>query len=168
MPGLSCFCRNCVGILQQLVLVPYRYLHLFPLHALPVGENATLGDLFPEGIRYAPSCQILQLSLSEDSIPSAKRGDSGENGSLFAIQNPTGDLAYTDVEVEAIETAFYPAATVLQGKTASKTAFYQAEAVLKETGFAHFSCHGYFNFANPRNSCLILADAELAATAPTP
>jgi CHAT domain-containing protein len=173
---------------RELVLVPYRFLHLFPLHGLPVSQTSQkpgfstsqkpgfskkpgflesglplgkgdkrgiLGDLFPQGIRYVPSSQILQISLSEDSPT--------EDSSLFAIQNPTGDLAYTDIEVEAIQTAFNPA-TVLKGEAATKTAFQQAVATLKETGYAHFSCHGYFNFANPRISGLILADAQLPPT----
>ncbi|XWK88683.1 MAG: CHAT domain-containing protein [Phormidium sp.] len=149
--------HNC----KQLILVPYRFLHLFPLHALPVSETEYLSDKFPQGIRYAPSSQILQLSLREDSTPLEQDGRS-----LFAIQNPTEDLAYTDIEVEAIQTAFKPA-TVLPGKAANKTAFNQAITILKETGFAHFSCHGYFNFTNPRISGLILADAKLPETAAT-
>ncbi len=57
---------------QQLILIPYRFLHLFPLHALPIkspekgGEKvAYLSDKFAQGIRYAPSSQILQISLFE-------------------------------------------------------------------------------------------------------
>ncbi|MGE5658158.1 MAG: CHAT domain-containing protein, partial [Actinomycetota bacterium] len=157
---------------QQLILIPYRFLHLFPLHALPLeslpaplnqgGEAIKyLSDRFPQGIRYAPSSQILQISLSEDTFIS-----DNEERSLFAIQNPTADLTYTDIEVEAIQTAFNPA-TVLPGKAANKTGFNQAITELKETSFAHFSCHGYFNFTNPRISGLILADAKLPETAAT-
>jgi CHAT domain-containing protein len=146
---------------QQLILIPYRFLHLFPLHALPLSQTEYLSDRFPQGIRYAPSSQILQLSLTEDTFI-----NDNQRGSLFAIQNPTADLAYTDIEVEAIQTAFNPA-TVLKGETASKTLFNQRVTELKQTTFAHFSCHGYFNFANPRISGLILADAQLSQTAAT-
>ncbi|MBW4625897.1 MAG: CHAT domain-containing protein [Brasilonema octagenarum HA4186-MV1] len=51
---------------QALILVPHRYLHLLPLHALPVsgeGESYLL-DKFPGGVRYAPSCQLLKLATS--------------------------------------------------------------------------------------------------------
>ncbi|MFN6155807.1 MAG: tetratricopeptide repeat protein [Dolichospermum sp.] len=44
---------------QKLILIPHRYLHLLPLHALPV-RNSYLMDLFPQGVGYAPSCQLLQ------------------------------------------------------------------------------------------------------------
>jgi tetratricopeptide (TPR) repeat protein len=79
---------------QRLILVPCRYLHLFPLHALitkrlrqNVEKTGCLLDLFPGGVRYTPSCQLLQLSQrlnpsSEDASPSR----------FFAIQNPTEDL----------------------------------------------------------------------------
>ncbi|OJJ25934.1 hypothetical protein BI308_09390, partial [Roseofilum reptotaenium AO1-A] len=146
---------------QELILVPYRYLHLFPLHALPVvgGDGEYLGDRFSQGIRYIPSSQILQLSLSEPTPQPS-------NKSLFAIQNPTRDLTFANIEVEAIQTAFNPA-TVLPGEAAHKTAFTEATPQFKTLQFAHFSCHGYFNFSNPRSSGLILANAQLPET-PTP
>ncbi|RAQ45874.1 hypothetical protein B9S53_06560, partial [Arthrospira sp. O9.13F] len=44
---------NC----QKLILIPHCFLHLFPLHALPVatgeGEGKFLQDLFPKGVAYA-------------------------------------------------------------------------------------------------------------------
>lgn len=54
---------------NQLILIPHRYLHLFPLHALPFTleddrANAPakcLLDCFPEGVKYSPSLQLLQL-----------------------------------------------------------------------------------------------------------
>ncbi|MCT7954257.1 CHAT domain-containing protein [Laspinema palackyanum] len=148
---------------QELVLVPYRFLHLFPLHALPVSQTEYLSDKFPQGIRYVPSSQILQLSLSQESTP---LGKGGEEKSLFAIQNPTADLDYTNIEVEAIQTGFN-AVTVLKGDAASKTGFNQAATLLKDAAFVHFACHGSFDFANPRNSGLILADAKLSETTAT-
>ncbi|QDL11571.1 hypothetical protein DP114_30015 [Brasilonema sennae CENA114] len=51
---------------QALILVPHRYLHLLPLHALPIsgeGESYLL-DNFSGGVRYAPSCQLLKLATS--------------------------------------------------------------------------------------------------------
>ncbi|AFY81016.1 CHAT domain-containing protein [Oscillatoria acuminata] len=150
---------------QELVLVPYRFLHLFPLHALPVSKTEYLSDKFPQGIRYVPSSQILQLSLSQASTPFGK---GGKEKSLFAIQNPTTEstLRYADIEVEAIQTQFHPV-TVLKGDAASKTGFNQAATLLKDAAFVHFSCHGSFDFANPRNSGLILADAKLSETTAT-
>ena len=150
--------ENC----QRLILVPFRYLHLLPLHALTsrrlrqnVEETGCLLDLFPGGVRYTPSCQLLQLSqrvnpTGEDSSPTR----------LFALQNPTQDLDFTDIEVEAIAKSFNPAEVLIR-KKASKTGFQQQLAALQNADIAHFSCHGFFDFSNPRKSALILAGAKI-------
>lgn len=54
--------RHIPQTCKQLIIIPHRFLHLLPFHALPVGAfSAALIDCFPEGIRYAPSCQVLSL-----------------------------------------------------------------------------------------------------------
>ncbi|MBD1922683.1 tetratricopeptide repeat protein [Microcoleus sp. FACHB-831] len=156
--------------ITQLILIPHRWLHLFPLHALPVGdavvrsrrllpENSELEDrlpdgyrlldCFPDGVRYAPSCQLLQLAQKRQ-LPHSQQN-------LFAIQDPTEDLPYTNLEVEVIQSKFKPA-HVLPKAAATKAALTQGEA-LKTAHYAHFSCHGSFNFAQPLKSALILANA---------
>jgi len=153
--------ENC----QKLILVPFRYLHLFPLHALTSSrqkadktvETGCLLELFPGGVRYTPSCQLLQLSqrvnlTAEDKSPSK----------FFAIQNPTEDLDFTDIEVEAIAKSFNPA-EVLSRQNASKAGLLQQIASLQNADIAHFSCHGFFDFLNPEKSALILAGAKIAS-----
>jgi CHAT domain-containing protein len=155
--------ENC----QRLILVPFVYLHLLPLHALTsrrlkqnIEETGCLLDLFPGGVRYTPSCQLLQLSqrvnpTGEDSSPTR----------LFAIQNPTEDLDFTDIEVEAIAKSFHPAEVLIREK-ASKTELQQQLAALQNADIAHFSCHGFFDFSNPRKSALILAGAKVTPLNP--
>ncbi|TAF91046.1 MAG: CHAT domain-containing protein [Oscillatoriales cyanobacterium] len=153
--------ENC----QKLILVPFRYLHLFPLHALTSSrqkadktvETGCLLELFPGGVRYTPSCQLLQLSqrvnlTAEDTSPSK----------FFAIQNPTEDLDFTDIEVEAIAKSFNPA-EILSREKASKAGLQQQIASLQNADIAHFSCHGFFDFDNPEKSALILAGAKIAS-----
>ncbi|WP_293241301.1 CHAT domain-containing protein [Microcoleus sp. PH2017_25_DOB_D_A] len=153
--------ENC----QKLILVPFRYLHLFPLHALTSSrqkadktvETGCLLELFPGGVRYTPSCQLLQLSqrenlTAEDTSPSK----------FFAIQNPTEDLDFTDIEVEAIAKSFNPAEVLIREK-ASKAGLQQQIASLQNADIAHFSCHGFFDFLNPEKSSLILAGAKIAS-----
>ncbi|MEG3941888.1 CHAT domain-containing protein [Microcoleus sp. S36b_A3] len=147
---------------QRLILVAFRYLHLLPLHALTsrrvrqnVEETGSLLELFPGGVRYTPSCQLLQLSqrvnpTGEDSSPTR----------LFAIQNPTEDLDFTDIEVEAIAKSFNPAEVLIREK-ASKTGLQQQLEALQNADIAHFSCHGFFDFLDPRKSALILAGAKI-------
>jgi hypothetical protein len=45
---------------HQLILIPHRFLHLFPLHALPLADGTYLLDCdrCRAGLRYAPSCQL--------------------------------------------------------------------------------------------------------------
>ncbi|MEG3969683.1 tetratricopeptide repeat protein, partial [Microcoleus sp. T2B6] len=151
--------ENC----QKLILVPFRYLHLLPLHALTskrlrqnAEETGSLLELFPGGVRYTPSCQLLQLSQRINPT-----GEESSPTRLFAIQNPTEDLDFTDIEVEAIAKFFNPAEVLIREK-ASKTGLQQQLEALHNADIAHFSCHGFFDFSNPRKSALILAGAKIA------
>jgi CHAT domain-containing protein len=155
--------ENC----QRLILVPFVYLHLLPLHALTsrrlkqnIEETGCLLDLFPGGVRYTPSCQLLQLSQRVNPT-----GEESSPTILFAIQNPTEDLDFTDIEVEAIAKSFN-AAEVLIREKASKTGLQQQLAAWQNADIAHFSCHGFFDFSNPRKSALILAGAKITPLNP--
>ncbi len=82
--------KNC----SRLVLILHRYLHLLPVQALPLSPNGKavcLLDRFPNGVSYAPSCQLL-LQAQQRKRPNFSH--------LFAIQNPTNDLDYTDLEAD--------------------------------------------------------------------
>ena len=138
---------------DKLILIPHLFLHLFPLHTIPVNQNSqnssSLLDLFPGGVSYAPSCQLLQQ---------VQKRERPDFQSLFAIQNPTEDLDFTDLEVETI-LSYFPSYQVLTKKQATKAALSQAERQLKQANYLHFSCHGSFNFNSPQNSCLLLAES---------
>ncbi len=138
---------------DQLILVPHRFLHLLPLHCLSLSEsNDTLLDHFARGVRFAPSLQVLQLVQ--------QRPQTGLD-SLFAIENPTRDLPYTDLEVEAIHPLFGSEHTVLRQHAATKAAFERSSSTLASSTCLHFSCHATFNFAQPQLSALILADSHV-------
>ncbi|TAE85993.1 MAG: CHAT domain-containing protein [Oscillatoriales cyanobacterium] len=164
---------NC----DSLLLVPHRYLHLFPLHALSVSQqtwkrfnqetphlqppaNPCLLDCFKKGVRYAPSCQLLQRVQQRQRPPADTR-------TLFAIQNPTEDLKYTDIEVEVIKRDFTPA-DILSKQQATKTALIDNLETLAQAHYVHFSCHGSFDFQTPLISSLILAGAIESTDSPTP
>ncbi|MFN6469455.1 MAG: CHAT domain-containing protein, partial [Nostoc sp. SerVER01] len=148
---------------KRLILIPHRYLHLFPLHALPVKESYLI-ELFPNGVGYAPSCQLLQQ------IQLRQRPDFQ---SFFAIQNPTEDL-YQDYEkdvgaVAAIKKQFTDA-HILKQDQAKKSAILcinenphnvKLHEKLQKANCAFFFCHGYFDFASPQDSGLQLADGNL-------
>ncbi|NES17933.1 MAG: CHAT domain-containing protein [Symploca sp. SIO3E6] len=152
----------------QVILIPDRFLHLFPIHALPVsspnrqGEVAqaesppefiTLLDLFAEGVCYSPSCHLLQLTQGKKNL---------EFNNCLAIQNPTQDLAYALVEVEAVCNGV-TAAEVLVAEKATKVALNEAlnNENTNPPASIHFACHGYFNLRSPLQSYLKMADGEL-------
>ena len=134
---------------DRVILIPHRFLHLFPLHALPLANGDYLCDRFPNGVSYAPSCQLLQLT---------QKRDRPDFNNLFAVQNPTDDLLYTNLEVEIIRSSF-PSAQVLVKQEATKIAF-NASLNLPLANCNHFSCHGEFNLKSPLESALILANEE--------
>ena len=143
---------------QTLILIPHRFLHLFPLHALKAKRNNDnskqyLLDLFPEGVSYVPSCLLLR-QLKQRQRPAAS-----ETSPWFGIQNPTQDLRYTQVEVEQIKQPFDPNTLILEGQQATKAKLFHPETLAKlaQSEYLHFSCHGSFNDKNPLYSALILA-----------
>ncbi|WP_287311142.1 CHAT domain-containing tetratricopeptide repeat protein [Moorena sp. SIO1G6] len=148
---------------DRLILIPHRYLHLLPIHALPInsqqgqGNSKLLMDRFPAGVSYAPSCQLLQLAKSR------KRPKDFTH--LFAVQNPSADLVYTTIEVEVIKSYFNPPpdTEVLVENAATKAAI--DSKAFNTFHYVHFSCHGYFNYQEPRKSALILANAHKPVSA---
>ncbi|GGA36329.1 hypothetical protein CYANOKiyG1_54160 [Okeania sp. KiyG1] len=141
---------------QRLILIPHRELHLIPFHALPISESESqlLGDKFL--VQYSPSCQIFNnLSQRPPLDP--------HSPPFFAIQNPTQDLTYADLEVEQLCRQFDPQQIlVLPHDKATKTALNQQKTrnFLGQTTYIHFSCHGEFDEEFPRNSYLRLANRE--------
>ncbi|MEG4289496.1 CHAT domain-containing protein [Microcoleus sp. C2C3] len=161
---------NC----KQLILVPHRYLHLFPLHALQFTSETRfqektnfrgyLLDSFPAGVKYAPSLQLLELVKNRITTRNSPRPNQQQ---LFALQNPTEDLFNADMEVETIKTRFNPHQVLLK-KQATKTALNENRENLSNANNLHFSCHGIFNFDSPLLSSLVLADSLEPQTSPPP
>ncbi len=146
---------------QKIILVPHRYLHLLPLHALQLASGEYLIDKYPRGVSYAPSCQLLRFAKNKSAAGSHQTDNIFSD--LFAIQNPTADLEFTDIEVETIAKTFYPR-QILKHSTATKAALTQQPNAdhFRNASWLHFSCHGYFNFTSPLKSALQLADTLIS------
>lgn len=132
--------------LTKLILIPHRSLHFLPLHALPLVDDSCLLDKFPAGVSYAPSCQLLQV-LERQEKPTNK-------DHFFAIKNPTEDLLFSELEVEAVSD-YFQEVDILDRDNASETNF-RTHTNLEKISHLHFSCHGTFNFQSPLNSALLL------------
>ncbi|MEG5057657.1 CHAT domain-containing protein [Microcoleus sp. A2-C5] len=141
----------------SLILIPHWLLHLFPLHALPLTDGEFLLDKYLEGIQYAPSCQLLQQITIHPNFDQ-----------LLALQNPTSDLRYTDLEVASIAPKF-AISQILPGDEASKTNLLEKYLdQLENAHCAHFSCHGSFNSDDPLKSFLILSGGIVGEEPPQP
>ncbi|MEG5140870.1 MULTISPECIES: CHAT domain-containing protein [unclassified Microcoleus] len=141
---------------SRLILIPHRYLHLFPLHALPLAKGDFLCDRFPNGVGYAPSCQLLQLAQKREQ-------HRHEFTRILAIQNPTRKdlpiLTGTEVQLEKICQHFdSDHSIVLREKEATEAALINEQ--VRSPHCLHFCCHGSFDFGSPLKSALRLAESE--------
>ncbi|MTJ53285.1 CHAT domain-containing protein [Anabaena sp. UHCC 0253] len=145
---------------QKLTLIPHRYLHLFPIHSLIIKESYLL-DLFPKGVGYVPSCQLLQQ------LHNRQRDDFQ---SLFAIQTPTPDSYEKDLgAVTTIKKQFKSACIFKEDKAKKSTIFsinengkqVRTNPNLLKANSVLFFCHGKFEFNSPLESGLQLADESL-------
>lgn len=163
--------KNIPKPCDRLILIPHRFLHLFPLHALPISHErdfesgctdeidssitvslskseSCLLDLFPGGVSYAPSCQLLQQ---------AKQRQRPNFSHLFAIANPTKDRYLLELQGANIRDKF-KSNDFLAKDDANKNAILKAK--LSFANCAHFGCHGKFEPDSPLESSLVFANKE--------
>ncbi|MEG3897976.1 MULTISPECIES: CHAT domain-containing protein [unclassified Microcoleus] len=163
--------KNIPKPCDRLILIPHRFLHLFPLHALPISHKrdfesgctdeidssitvslfkseSCLLDLFPGGVSYAPSCQLLQQ---------AKQRQRPNFSHLFAIANPTKDRYLLELQAANIRHKF-KSNDFLAKDDANKNAILKAK--LSFANCAHFGCHGKFEPDSPLESSLVFANKE--------
>jgi CHAT domain-containing protein len=141
---------------SRLILIPHRYLHLFPLHALPLANGDFLCDRFPNGVGYAPSCQLLQLAQNREQ-------HRHHFSRLLAIENPTrsnlSPLAGTKLQLEQICQHFdSDNSIILREQEATEATLLNEQ--MRSPHCVHFCCHGSFNFGSPLKSALHLADPD--------
>lgn len=139
---------------DKLILVPHKFLHRFPLHALPLNDGLSLFERFRQGVCYAPSCQLLQLTKRTCNTNQGRR--------FFAVQNPTNDLEYADIEMLGVQrqSFFSRVSQSIYAKKSARKAVIQGELAQQSFNYLHFSCHAEVNFVNPIASSLVLADGE--------
>ncbi len=128
---------------KRLIIIPYLFLHILPLHALPINDNQILQDKYD--VQYAPSCQLFKIT---------QQRQLNDLNSLFAIQNPQNNLLFTDLEVEIIKNLFVQS-DILAKQNATEIAI-KTHQNFPLANCIHFSCHGTFNPNKPLESALIL------------
>ncbi len=143
--------QNPKSKIQNLILVPHRDLHRFPLHAL-----------FPDNftITYLPSAEI-GLSLLESS-QDKQTTDSPIR--LLSVEHPNSRdfpiLPHAEIESAAI-TQLFPNPT--PKRIAEKQATNPAVKASLQNGYSifHFTGHSNYNFHNPKKSALILSGEDV-------
>ncbi|MDJ1169865.1 CHAT domain-containing protein [Roseofilum sp. BLCC_M154] len=164
--------------IEELIIVPHLVLHQIPFAALPLSaptphphpqalpeesrkpggtpktpkrkQTATgyLGDQFR--IRLIPSCRILQYCQERPALTEPALG---------IVADATEDLPFTPFECQTIAQAHnVPASRYLRGKQATVD---QYKTLLQTVGRLHSSHHARYDWENPLNSRLRLADGAL-------
>ncbi len=136
----------------QVLLMPQGGLGLLPLHAAWHEVNGIRRYFIDEfAVTYLPSGYAHKVSLERIKDPQRY------TRSVVAIINPTDDLPFTASEGEQVARLFHnDKSTVLSGEAAT------AEAVRKQgfVGYVHFACHGFYQWDDPMQSGLKLANHE--------
>ncbi|MFM6322051.1 MAG: CHAT domain-containing protein [Microcystis panniformis] len=141
---------------SRLILIPHWFLHIIPLHCLPLKDGQFLYQRFTKGVGYVPSCQLLKL------VTLSQRDNFTR---LFAIKNPTRKdlkpLLGANLEIERISQGFATEKTIIIGELeASEQTLENRRQELQASHCLHFSCHGKFDNKSPRDSALMLADPD--------
>jgi CHAT domain-containing protein/tetratricopeptide (TPR) repeat protein len=136
-----------------LLIIPNGGLALIPLHAAWYKINDKKVFFIDHyTVSYAPS--INSFSICQHRLKSSNK----LGHSLLAVIDPTADLSFSHVEVEAIVKQFSKgSSTVLIGREAT------VDSVLNSTSnktYLHFACHGYYNWSDVLQSGLLLAKDE--------
>ncbi len=134
--------------IHRLVLSLNGALHVYPLHACTLADGRYLSDEFQ--VVYTPSLSPLHRCHSS---PREKPN------SLLLVQNPTGDLPFSDVEGASTEKRFQPhVRSFHQGHVSKEDLFREAQ----QRHVWHFSGHAFFDWQAPLDSALVLTDTNQA------
>ena len=141
---------------KRLIIIPHWFLHIIPLHCLPLKNGQFLYQRFSKGVGYVPSCQLLKL---------VKLSQRENFDRLFAIKNPTRKdlkpLLGANLEIQRISQGFDAEKTIIIAESeASEQTLENRRQELQASHCIHFSCHGKFDNKSPRDSALMLADPE--------
>ena len=140
--------QNPKSKIRNLILVPHRDLHRFPLHAL-FSDNFT--------ITYLPSIQIGRTLQPKTDVKI------WHSQPLLSVEYPNSEgleiLPYAEIESAAITQLLpHPNSKRISHTEASKTNVQKA----LETGYSifHFTGHGSYNSQHPKQSALYLSNQD--------
>ncbi|MEG4803130.1 CHAT domain-containing protein [Microcoleus sp. ARI1-B5] len=142
--------ENRLSGIEELIVIPYLYLHSIPFSALPVGDDRYLGDRFL--IRYAPSCQILEFCQKRPQTTTQLR--------YGTVEDATEDLPCVSFECSQLAQMYrIPEERRLRGSRQATVSNYRR--LVEQISGLHSSHHAQSRFDNPLESKLLLGDGSI-------
>jgi CHAT domain-containing protein/tetratricopeptide (TPR) repeat protein len=148
--------RDTKRSIKRVIIVPHRFLHLVPLHAVTHPDGRVWGDAV--SVQYAPSAsvlsQLLPLRGGRNREAADQSGRNGKNAVCISYALPSEErlLLFHTQEGQAVAEA--AGGRVLSGHEATVG---QAKAVMQDASYIHFACHGTFDTRLPLEAGLELA-----------
>jgi len=137
--------------ITRVILIPHRFLHLLPIHAIALSDGKIWGESV--SITYAPSASVLYRLMRSDSIVTGVAAKAVAIAySLSREHSCNGDqLFFHGAEVRVVKQV--TCAEILGGEQATPEAVKEA---IVDADYVHFACHGKFDGENILNSALRL------------
>jgi CHAT domain-containing protein len=149
--------------IKRIIVIPHRFLHLVPLHAVELPGVGMWGDVVR--IQYAPSASVLLQLLDVRAARSGQNEREGRTATcrLVAISYAPAEppLIFPDHEVRAVADAM-GGGQVIAGNDATRQ---RVKHAISDAVYIHFSCHGEFDAEEPLNGGLNLAPDIVGAYA---
>jgi CHAT domain-containing protein/tetratricopeptide (TPR) repeat protein len=146
--------------IKRIIIIPHRFLHLVPLHAVPLNDGSRWCDSVP--IAYAPSASVLQhllRSRCRKRVANSANSGSQETRKVVAISYapPSGgtSLLFHRLETEAIIDAV--GGELVEGPEATLG---RVKEAIEDANYIHFACHGTFDSKAPLEAALELAAGD--------
>jgi CHAT domain-containing protein len=141
--------------IKRVIVIPHRFLHLVPLHAVDLPNVGMWGDLVR--IQYAPSASVL-LQLLNVRVARKKpdeRDPASEAPPVVAVSYaPTEPpLIFHEHEARAVAEAM-GGGQIIGGKDATR---HRVKQAIRGAAYVHLACHGEFDPQEPLDGGLNLA-----------
>jgi CHAT domain-containing protein/tetratricopeptide (TPR) repeat protein len=141
----------------RVIVVPHRYLHLLPLHAVPLPDGTPWGDRIT--VQYVPSATVLVRVLrswvrSPYTPVDYRLGRLGYKAVCISYSDPSDEYPLNFDKQETQSVVAETGAELLLGQDATPG---RVKEAISEAGYIHFVCHGVFSRKSPLDTHLRLA-----------
>jgi CHAT domain-containing protein/tetratricopeptide (TPR) repeat protein len=137
---------------RKLVIVPHRFLHQLPFHALHDGHHYLVERC---AISYAPSATV--FTLSQQRTPR-------QTGLALAVAAPDAQIPAAAVEAQQVAQRLDRQCLEVRLLLNEQATLAAVTALAPQCSRLHLACHGLFRSDNPMFSAIKLHDAWLTAT----